>query len=355
MKLRALRLLCTTAMLVAGTNSFLGAASAADANEWPVPVAFSPNFPAQGEGPVFAARFISQMSSGKWVLKPLGYGEVAAEAITDEVRAGRFNAGFAWLSADASRIPAADLIASRPFGMEPWEFVAWWFEGGGAALAQELYSAHGVHPLLCGIAGPEAGGWFRREIRSVDDFRGLRMRFGRGLPQRVLERLGAITVQLSLSEIVPAFESGRIDAAELSFPAWDARMLRASTLIKNYYFPGWHQSHAATHLVISAGVWSKLSDAQRTLLESACTAATLRTIARHESIQGEALARFKADGVALRTFPEPVLRALQRSADAVMEEQAAADGMFRKILESQRAFRAANADWRRLGHFPRDF
>lgn len=92
---------------------------AAELASWPVPVAFAPNFPAQGEGPVYAARFIGQMSDGKWVLKPLESNEVAAEAITDAVRTGRFNAGFAWLSADASRIPAADLIASRPFGMEP--------------------------------------------------------------------------------------------------------------------------------------------------------------------------------------------------------------------------------------------
>jgi TRAP-type mannitol/chloroaromatic compound transport system substrate-binding protein len=346
-----LKILRSMAMLLAGTELMLVApnAGAGDATQWPVPVT------TQGEGAVYATRFIEQISGGAWMLKPLDSGEVAGSAITEAVRSGRFNAGFAWLSADASKIPAADLIASRPFGMEPWEFVGWWFEGGGAALAQDLYSTHGVRPLLCGIAGPEAGGWFRKEIQSVDDFRGLKMRFGRGLPQRILERLGAVAVQLSVEEIVPAFESGRIDAAEFSFPARDARVLGASKLIKNYYFPGWHQSHAVTHLVVNAAVWSGLSEGQRATLESACTASTLRTMARHESIQGEALARFKADGVALRRFPESVLRALQRASDEVMGEQAATDPTFRRILESQRAFRAVNTDWRRLGYFPRDF
>ncbi len=326
-----------------------------DAVRWSVPIAFPTTYPAQGDGVLYVARMLARVSGDRFVIEPQRGGDVAPAAITEAVREGKAVAGYAWLAFDQQRMPAAALLSSMPFGMEPWEFAAWWFEGGGANLAEELYAVQGLRPILCGIAGPEAAGWFRREIASIEDFRGLRMRFGTGLGRTIVQRLGAKIVPLQgYTETMAAFDQDAIDAAENSTPAVDATR-PFPTSVKNYYFPGWHQSLAALHLVVNAAVWATLPPSRQAQLELACTAATLRTIATAEARQGSALDRIKSQGVALRRLPEAVLRELRQATDEVLRETAEADPAFKRILESQRAFRASHAVWKRLGYLPRDF
>lgn len=339
------------------TNAGVPTSARSDvAVRWRIPIAFPTAYPAQGDGILYVARVLAQASSNDFVIEVEKYGgNVSPSSITEAVRAGNVEAGYAWLAFDQQRMPAAALFSSMPFGMEPWEFAAWWFEGGGAKLAEELYATQRVHPILCGIAGPEAAGWYRREIASIEEFRGLRMRFGTGLGRKIAQRLGATIVSLQgYKEIIAAFDQGEIDAAEASTPAVDA-IRPFATSVKNYYFPGWHQSLAALHLVVNGDVWAKLSPSRQAQIELACTAATLRTIATAEAVQGPALAQIKARGVALRRLPETVLRELREATDKVLNEVAAADLGFRRVLESQRAFRAAHAEWKRLGYLPRDF
>jgi TRAP-type mannitol/chloroaromatic compound transport system substrate-binding protein len=326
-----------------------------DAIRWSVPIAFPTNYPAQGDGVLYVTRMLARVSADRFVIQPQRGRDVAPAAITQAVREGKAEAGYAWLAFDQERMPAAALFSSMPFGMEPWEFAAWWFEGGGSRLAEELYAPLGLHPILCGIAGPEAAGWYRREVNTAEDFRGLRMRFGTGLARKIVQRLGVTTVSLpDYKAIMAAFEQGVIDAAEHSTPAVDATRPFA-TLVKNYYFPGWHQSLAALHLVVNRDVWAGLPPPRQAQLELACTAATLRTIATAEAVQGQALERIKGQGVTLRRLPESVLRALREAADEVLRETAEADPAFRRILDSQRAFRSTHAEWKRLGYLPRDF
>lgn len=318
---------------------------------WQVAIAFPISYPAQGDGILDLAAMLAGSSAGAFTIEHLPFQKaIAPAAIAQAVRAGRFKAGYAWLAFDQERMPAAALLSSMPFGMTPWEFVAWWFEGGGSGLAQELYAAEGVRPILCGIAGPEAAGWFRNEIRSVEDFRGLRMRFGTGMARRIVERIGAVPVSLPTGEIAAALLEGRIDAAEMSMPVIDARQAFADGSITNYYLPGWHQSINARHLLVNAEAWEALSVQYRAQLEAACAATTLRTMARNEALQGPALAALRQRGVVLRSLPAPVLQALRKASDEVHADIATKDAAFKRIYESQRAFRAANADWRRLGY-----
>jgi TRAP-type mannitol/chloroaromatic compound transport system substrate-binding protein len=322
--------------------------------KWRLPVAFATNLPALGDGIVYVADVARLSSGGRTNLEVFEPGKlVPAFSITDSVKDKKIEAGYTWLGYDQGKIPASPLLSAVPFGMEPWEFTAWWYEGGGDKLADELYGAHGIKPLLCGIMGPEAAGWFRHEIKTLGDLRGLKIRFA-GLGGRVMQKLGASVTVLPGGEIFPALERGVIDATEFSMPAIDER-LGFYKLVKNNYFPGWHQTFTSLHLIVNKEIWDKLSPASRANLEVVCTAATLRTLSRGEAAQGKALAAFKENGVSLRSLPEPVLREIQKATDEVLAEEAAKDPLFKKIFDSQRAFSAGYKPWKSLGYLPRNF
>ncbi|HEU0203669.1 MAG TPA: TRAP transporter substrate-binding protein [Burkholderiaceae bacterium] len=325
-----------------------------DTIKWRLPVAFATNLPALGDGIVYVADVAKLSSGGQTSIEVFEPGKlVPAFSITDSVKDRKIEAGYTWLGYDQGKIPASPLLSAVPFGMEPWEFTAWWYEGGGDKLADELYGAHGVKPLLCGIMGPEAAGWFRNEVKSLDDLKGLKIRFA-GLGGRVMQKLGASVTVLPGGEIFPALERGVIDATEFSMPAIDER-LGFFKLVKNNYFPGWHQTFTALHLIVNKEIWDKLSPASRANLEVACTAGTLRTLSRGEAAQGKALAAFKDHGVGLRSLPEPLLRELSKANDDVLAEEAGKDEMFKKILSSQKAFSASYRPWKSLGYLPRSF
>lgn len=322
--------------------------------EWRLPVAFPTTLPALGDTPVHLSRALREASGGNVVLTVFEPGMlVPAFNITEAVRDKKVDAGFTWLGYDQGRIPSAPLFSAVPFGMEPWEFTTWWFEGGGEALANEVYGRQGQQVLLCGITGPETAGWFRNEIRSTDDLRGLKIRFA-GLGGQVMQRLGASVTVLPGGEIFPALERGAIDATEFALPSVD-QTLGFDRLVRNNYFPGWHQTFTAFHLAVNREVWNGLAPATRGMLRMACTEQTLRNLTRGEQAQGPVISAFQARGVQARRLPEPVLRELQRVTNEVLEAEAARDADFRRVLESQNAFRTAYQPWRQLGYLPRDF
>ena len=169
---------------------------------WRLPVAFGTNLPGIGDSALFVAEQISAVSGGRIEFEVFEPGEVVpALAITEAVSAGKVQAGYTWLGYDEGRIPASVLIGSVPFGMEPWEYMAWWYHGGGRALGEKIYAPHGVKPILCGLIGPESAGWFRDEIRELSDLRGLKIRFA-GLGGKVMQRLGASVTMLPGGEIL---------------------------------------------------------------------------------------------------------------------------------------------------------
>ena len=188
---------------------------------WRVPSSFGTNWPVQGDVITAVARFLESATDGANRLELFEPGElVPAFAITEAVRDRKTQAGFTWLGYDQGRIPASTLISSVPFGMEPMEFIAWWYEGGGRELGEGLYNEHNVQPILCGVIGPETAGWFRERVRSIEDFKGMKIRFA-GLGGKVMQRLGASVTMMPGAEIFQALEKGAIDATEFSMPATD--------------------------------------------------------------------------------------------------------------------------------------
>ncbi len=330
------------------------ASQAADKVRWKVPVAFGTNLPALGDNIIYVADSLKAASGGTVQFKVFEPGKlVPAFSITDAVKDNKIPAGYTWVGYDQGKIPSSPLFAARPFGMEPWEFTAWWYEGGGKALGEEVYAEHGVHPVLCGIIGPETAGWFRSEIGSLDDLKGLKIRFA-GLGGKVMQEVGASVTMLPGGEIFQALEKGAIDASEFSMPAIDQK-LGFNKVVTFNYFPGWHQTYTAFHLVVNKGVWDGLEDSTKALIDMACTAGVMRNLSRGEAIQGEVIKGFQDKGVTTGSFPEDILRELQRIAKEVMEEEAGKDPLFKKVYESQEAFSSNYKVWKSLAYLPRSF
>lgn len=321
---------------------------------WRLPVAFGTNLPALGDNALYLARQVEGASGATMHLEVFEPGELVPPfRITEAVRDAKVEAGYTWLGYDQGKLPWSTLFGSVPFGMEPWEYAAWWYEAGGRELAEELYAGFGVHVVLCGLIGPESAGWFREPIESVEDLRGLKIRFA-GLGGLVIQRLGASVTMLPGGEIFQALEKGAIDATEFSMPAIDQR-LGFDRIVGFNYFPGWHQPFTAFHLAVNPAAWQELRDEDRELLETACTAGVTRNLAHGEAIQGAALRASRERGVRVETLPDDVLHELARVSDLVLDEQAASDADFRRVLESQRAFRRDYQGWKSVGYLPRDF
>jgi len=316
---------------------------------WRVPSAYGTNLPGLGDNAIFVSQRVAAASGGSLRLEIFEPGTlVPTFRIVDAVRAGKVPAGYTWLGYDQGWLPASVLFGAVPFGMEPWAYAGWWYEGGGRELAEEIYAGQRIHPLLCGMIGPETAGWFQREIENVDDLRGLKIRFA-GLGGKVLQRLGASITMLPGGEIFQALEKGAIDASEFSLPVVDAR-LGFDRVAAIDYFPGWHQPSTAFHLVVNTEAWQALGASERALIELACTTGALRNLARAEALQGPALKAFEARGVRVRRLPDAILAELRRVSEQVIAEEEERDADFARVRESQRVFVRDDTRWRRLAY-----
>jgi len=264
----------------------------------------------------------------------------------DAVRSGVIEAAFSSPGFWGNKLPALQLFAAVPFGPSAKEFLAWIYFGGGQALFNELYHAQGIHSLFCGMIAPEASGWFRKRIRTLEDLKGLKMRFF-GLGAKVMQKLGVATTQLTSGDIFVAFESGDIDAAEFSMPAIDLK-LGLHRMAKNYYFPGWHQPTTLFELMINQEKWETLSPAAKAQVEAVCGDNIRYGLAEGEAVQFKALKELQKNGVVLRRWPSEILEALETAWQEVAREESKANRGFNRVWKSLSAFRKEYEIWREL-------
>jgi len=244
--------------------------------------------------------------------------------------------------------PATAMFTAVPFGPSAGEYLAWVYHGGGLELWDEIYARHGLKSLPCGIIAPEASGWFREEIKSIDDLKGLKMRFF-GLGAKVMEKLGVSTQLLAGGDIFPALERGSIDATEFSMPAIDLN-LGFYQVAKHYYFPGWHQQSTMFELLMNRERWDALSDTQRAQIEVVCGDNFREGLAEGEAIQAKALIELQEKGVQIHRWPQEILDVLEEKWNEVAAEDAARDETFKRVWESYTAFRKEYAVWQELGY-----
>ena len=329
-------------------------AQAQEKIRWKVQSTFNTGWPALGDPIARVARTLNEVTDGRINLKIFEPGKIVPPLeISPSISRGDLPAAYNYLAYDQGRIPAAVLFSAVPFGMEPWEYAAWWFEGEGSGLAEELYHKQNIHPLLCSTIGPETAGWYRKPITQLSDMKGLKIRFS-GLGGMVLNRIGASATLMAGGEIFAALEKGTLDATEYSMPAID-EILGFHKIAKFNLFPGWHQPSTSTHFLVNLDEWNKMAKSDQALFEMACTAATLRAITTGEALQGAQINSFPEKGVTAAKLPDDVIAELKKVTDEIMAEEAAKDVDFAKIWESQKAFHAEYQVWKEMGYLPRDF
>ena len=319
-------------------------ANAADPIRLVTPTIYGTHLPGLGQPATSLAKRIQKLSAGqlRLDLRQPGQG-TATKDILDQVSAGGADAGFSAPSFWAAKIPAAALFSGFPFGPDAKGYVEWFYAGNGRKLYQEMYDQAGykIHVIPCTFGGGETGGWFAKEIGSRADIEGLRMRIF-GLGGRVMARLGAKTVVLPGGAVAAAFEKNQIDAAELYPPRVDQRQ-KLQGKVKLIYVPGWHQPETVLELLVNKDRWSALDDHQQTLIETACEATLLETLADSARAQKKALADFARDGVRIAPWPADVLDAFRNAWAEVVKEESGKDPFFKEVLDDLIEFEKGNA------------
>ncbi|MFN0184833.1 MAG: TRAP transporter substrate-binding protein [Aquabacterium sp.] len=236
------------------------------------------------------------------------------------------------------------LYASMPFGPDAGEYMAWIKYGGGEKLMKELHAKYNVEAIPCGMIAPEASGWFRKEIKTLDDLKGLKMRFF-GLGANVMQKMGVSTQTLAPGDIFQSLQLGTIDATEFSMPVADLT-LGLHQVAKFYYFPGWHQQATIISLYINPKKWAEFSATQKAQIQSVCDANILKMFAEGEAVNFKAMKEIQAKGVALKKWPKPFMDAYEKAWDEVAAEQSAKSPEFKKGWDSYTAFRKDYAIWK---------
>ena len=272
----------------------------------------------------------------------------------DAVSSGSVDAAFATSGYWQGKINSASLFAAVPFGPEAGEFMGWILYDDGAKLWQEMYDTNGYNVVAtpCGVIAPETSGWFKKEINSVDDLKGLNMRFF-GLGAKVMQDLGVSTSLLGASDIFPALERGAIDATEFSMPRIDAR-LGFHKIAKYNYFPGWHQPSTLFELLINKDVYEGLSDTAKAQIEVACLANVMTNLAEGEATNYAAMVSNVEDhGVILKQWSPEILATFEKSWNKVVKGLAADDPFFRKVWKDLQDYRAGYKVWSNSIYLPR--
>lgn len=273
-----------------------------------------------------------------------------APASTTLAKVGTGELVAAWATAGqlAESDSAFDLLTSIPFGPDSLEYMSWMFNGGGLTLSHELFASYGIHNVPCMVFPPEGAGWFSKEIRNLDDLKGLKIRYF-GLGGRVLSQLGAKVVPLAAGEIVDAIKSKKIDAAEYSLPSLDLT-LGLQNVSKYYYFPGWHQPSTLFELYFNLRTWQALTSKQQNTIETVCAAVMRDGIGQAETMQMEALDKIKNSGITLRRWSPDLLLTFEATWNAVANEEMMANPRFKKIYESYERFHENYSFWKRFSY-----
>ncbi|WP_375465602.1 TRAP transporter substrate-binding protein [uncultured Methylobacterium sp.] len=299
------------------------------------------------------ARLVAEASDGRFQIQVSGPGEaVAADGLLDAVGTGTVEMGHGPATLASAKDPTFALATALPFGLNARGQSAWWLAGGGADLFAELFARNGLAALPGGNTGAQMGGWFRKEVRTLADLQGLKIRIA-GLGAQVLAKLGAVPQATPGPEILAALEAKRIDAAEWIGPYDDERLglQRAAPV---YHYPGFWEGGAMLHFWLNAETWKALPKPYRAILQGAAAQVGAEVQARYDARNPGALRRLVATGAQLRPFPQEVMEAALRTANDVYAEIAAKNPDFRRVYEAMRTFRNEEYLWFQVAEYTFD-
>ncbi|MCL4767991.1 MAG: TRAP transporter substrate-binding protein [Hyphomicrobiaceae bacterium] len=299
------------------------------------------------------ARHVSEATDGRFQIEPHAAGEIAPGLkALDAVADGKVECAQTPTYFHIDKEPVLAFGAGIPFGLNARHQHAWWHLGGGAEIVNEALRKFNAHAIAMGNSGTQMGGWFRKEIRSVEDLKGLKFRIG-GMGGQVLAKLGVLPQQMAPGDVRAALERGTLDAAEFVGP-YDDERLGLHMVASHYYCPGWWEGGAMLHLVVNLEKWQALPRSYQSVLNLAGEATNNWMLARYDADNPAALRRLVEGGAVVHSFPAPVIEACWTAANALYAEVAASNAAFGKALESHDAFRAQSLSYWRIADHPYD-
>jgi TRAP-type mannitol/chloroaromatic compound transport system substrate-binding protein len=346
-KLTRRKLLAAQAAGIAGAIA-APAVATAQTQRWRMVTSWPRRLPGPGMSAERIAERIATLSGGRLQIQVHAAGEVVPalevlDAVGRDVAELGHTAAFYW----QGKQPAAAFYTTVPFGLTPSEHVAWVEAGGGQALWDELYAPFGVKPFMGGNTGVCMGGWFRRELKGLDDLKGLKIR-ALGLGGEVFRRLGATPQTTSPGEILTSLQSGVLDAAEFVGPGSDIA-LGFYRVAPFYYGPGFNKPNGTGECIVSLKAWNALGPDLKAAVAHACATEATFALAEMERLNADALAALTSrNNVQLRSFPGDLVAAARRQAADVLSEVAGRGDLARKVHESYVAFRERTAPWSRI-------
>ncbi|MCX4188230.1 TRAP transporter substrate-binding protein [Methylophaga sp. OBS4] len=347
----------TRSLLVSLLAVFLTACGPEDNNEpglmagsgktyrWKMVTTWPPGFPVLQEGAERFAANVKAMSNGRIDIKVYAGGELIPALQTfDAVSQGTVEMGHGSAYYWAGKVPEAQFFSTVPFGMTPRGMNAWLYHGGGLELWREVYEPFHVVPFPLGNTGVQMGGWFNKEINSVADLQGLKMRIP-GLGGKVFAKAGGNPVLLAGGEVYTALERNTIDATEWIGPYHDQRLglYRAA---KHYYYPGWHEPGTVLELTVNKRAWDSLPADLQAIVTHAAESENLLMLSEMEQKNLAALKELKArPGIEIQRFPDDVLSKLKTLTHETLTEEAAANPKFKRVYEAYQDFRSQDDAW----------
>lgn len=312
---------------------------------WKMTTTWPPNFPILGEGCKMLADWVREMSGGRMEITVFGGGELIPalegfDAVSNGAVEMNHGAAYYW----GGKISAAPFFCAVPFGMNAQQMGSWVISGGGQKLWEEVYDPHNILPFICGNTGVQMGGWFNKEINSLEDIKGLKMRMP-GLGGKVWSKVGGSPVTVSGGEIYTNLERGVIDATEWIGPFHDYKM-GFHQVAKYYYYPGWHETGPALEMIINKEKFLGLPKDLQEIIRTACYRLNRWMMAEFDAKNGEYLGKIIEEGnTDLRAFPKSVIEGLREATKETLNELTAKDAMSKKVFDHYQAFKKKINKW----------
>jgi TRAP-type mannitol/chloroaromatic compound transport system substrate-binding protein len=290
---------------------------------------------------------VAAATDDKFQIRTFAAGElVPGLQVLDAVQNGTVECGHSASYYYVGKDPTFAFDTAIPFGLNARQQNAWMYYGGGLELMREFFTGYGIIQFPAGNTGAQMGGWFRKEINTVDDLKGLKFRIG-GFAGKVLAKLGVVTQQIAGGDIYPALEKGTIDAAEWVGP-YDDEKLGFYKVAKYYYYPGWWEGGPQLSLYVNINQWQALPPTYQAILEGAAAEANIKMNAKYDAENMPALRRLVAGGTVLRPFSREVMEASYTAAFQLYDETSAANAKFKRIYDAWRPFREDQYLWFRV-------
>jgi TRAP-type mannitol/chloroaromatic compound transport system substrate-binding protein len=299
------------------------------------------------------AKFVAEATDNKFQISSFAAGEIIpgfqnVDAVTNGTVEMAHTAAYYFIGKD----PTFCLYCSLPFGPNARQQNAWLFQGGGNDLLNEFGKKFNLYGLPGGNTGTQMGGWFRKEINTVEDLNGLKFRIG-GWAGKTMQKLGAVPQQIPGGDIYPALEKGTIDAAEWVGP-YDDEKLGFYKVAKFYYYPGWWEGATCLHFFINTTKWAELPKNYQAIITAAAAYANVDVQARYDARNPAALKRLVAAGTQLRAFSPAIMEASLKASNEVNAETSKVNPDFKKIYESLIAFRNDEYLWWQVADYTYD-